>query len=715
MALSNPLLAQLAEVYGIATEFWDWKGRLTHVSPETVVAVLGAMDVDASTDESAAAALAAHADRAWLSTLRRCVVTVEGRTASVDVHVPAGETVSLVVRLEDGGTRPTRQVDNDVPDRLVEGRRIGRATFELPADLPTGYHRLAAEWPEGSAESTLIVTPAFVGFPPAMGGRRIWGYGVQLYSVRSHDSWGMGDLQDLADIATWSATQQFASYVLVNPLHAAQPMAPVEPSPYLPTSRRYVNPLYVRPESIPEYALLGEFDRGDIRRLKRRLKQRVDEEDTVARNDIWEAKLQALRIVFAQGLKPARRMSLDDFARREGRALQQFAIWCVLAREFGMNWRDWPADYQRPSSPAVSEFAQAHADEVAFFTWLQWIADTQLSSAQAAAKDAGMRVGIMNDLAVGVSVQSAEVWTLGDVFAPGVSVGAPPDHYNQLGQDWGQRPWRPERLDDLAYGPFRTMVSGILRHSGGIRVDHILGMFRLWWIPEGRPASEGTYVRYNHEAMVGILALEAQRAGALVVGEDLGTVEPWAREYLASRGLLGTSVAWFERGHDGQILAPESWREYCLASVTTHDMPPTAGYLAMDHVRLQHELGLLTESLDTEISFARTEQEQWLTLLRQRGYLAEGDVDVEEIVLAMHRFLLATPSRVLLAALTDAVGERRTQNQPGTVDEYPNWRVPLHGPDGRLLWLEDLYTDQRALRLSGVMNAFALPPAFPRG
>ena len=214
--------------------------------------------------------------------------------------------------------------------------------------------------------------------------------------------------------------------------------------------------------------------------------------------------------------------------------------------------------------------------------------------------------------------------------------------------------------------------------------------------------------------MVGILALEAQRAGALVVGEDLGTVEPGAREYLASRGLLGTSVAWFERGHDGRPLAPEAWREYCMASVTTHDMPPTAGYLAMEHVQLQHELGLLTEQLGTEIAFARAEQGQWLTLLRERGLLAADDTDVESIVLAMHRFLLATPSRVLVAALTDAVGERKTQNQPGTVNEYPNWRVPLHGSDGRRLWLEDVYDDARALRLAGVMNGFQQPPTLPR-
>ncbi len=714
MALDNPLLTELAQAYGIATEFWDWKGRLSQVPAETVIAVLKALDVDASSDESARAALDAHRLRPWTLMLPRCVVTIAGRPATVAVHVGGGQPVSVHVRLEDGGSRPLRQLQDDEPDRWVGDRWTGRATFEIPTDLPTGYHWLAAESSDASAETALIVTPAFLGFPEAMGARRAWGYATQLYSVRGQDSWGMGDLQDLADLATWSATQQFASYILVNPLHASEPMPPLEPSPYLPTSRRYVNPLYIRPEAIPEFARLDEFDRKAIRRLRRRLKAAVDDTDTIDRNAIWKAKIEALRIIYAKGLKPARRMSLDDFIRREGPVLSQFATWCVLAREFGMNWREWPEQFRRTRSPEVADFAGTHADEISFFIWLQWVADTQLSAAQATAKDAGMRIGIMNDLAVGVSGNSAEVWTLGDVFARGVSVGAPADHYNQLGQDWGQSPWRPDRLDDLAYGPFRQMVSGILRHSGGIRVDHILGLFRLWWIPEGNEAHEGTYVHYNHEAMVGILALEAQRAGALVVGEDLGTVEPGAREYLASRGLLGTSVAWFERGHDGRPLSPEAWREYCMASVTTHDMPPTAGYLAMEHVQLQHELGLLTEQLGTEIAFARAEQGQWLTLLRERGLLAADDTDVESIVLAMHRFLLATPSRVLVAALTDAVGERKTQNQPGTVNEYPNWRVPLHGSDGRRLWLEDVYDDARALRLAGVMNGFQQPPTLPR-
>lgn len=712
MALADPDLQRLADAHGIATEFWDWKGRLTPVSPETVVSILAALDVDASSGEAIATALAELDLKPWRSALPACVVIQAGTGTHVNVHVDHGREARLSVRLEEGGERDTYQVENWAPPRWVGDRFLGEATFWVPGDLPLGYHRLHLESEDWSVESSLIVTPAFLGLPPGMGNRRIWGYATQLYSVRSHESWGMGDLADLGDLATWSSTQQFANYVLVNPLHAAEPMTPLEPSPYLPSSRRYVNPLYLRPESIPEYAVLDEKARRQIRGLKEKLLAEVGSVDRIERNPIFVAKLAALRIIFDAGRTPARQMSLDDFVRREGRGLTQFGTWCALVGALGMNWRSWPKEYQRPSSPEVAAFAAENAADVEFFVWLQWIADTQLSGAQSAAKDAGMRVGIVNDLAVGVSKESAEAWVLGDAFASGVEVGAPPDHYNQLGQSWGQAPWRPDRLQELSYAPFRSMVAGILRHAGGVRIDHIMGLFRLWWIPDGQPPTQGTYVRYPHEAMVGIVVLEAQRAGALVIGEDLGTVEPWVRDYLRGRGILGTSVAWFESGHDGAPLAPEAYREFCMASVTTHDMPPTAGYLAKDHIALQAELGLLTEDVGVEEQNFDRQLDTWRAILWDRGLYhpgEEGDDDVEAMVLALHRFVLQSPALVVCAALVDAVGDRRTQNQPGTVDQYPNWRVPLSGPDGTLLSLEDVFRSTRAQRLASVMNGFATP------
>ncbi|EUA88646.1 4-alpha-glucanotransferase family protein [Mycobacterium ulcerans str. Harvey] len=298
--------------------------------------------------------------------------------------------------------------------------------------------------------------------------------------------------------------------------------------------------------------------------------------------------------------------------------------------------------------------------------------------------------------------------------------GRTPDEFNQLGQDWSQPPWRPDRLEQHEYQPFRALIQAVLRHSGGVRIDHIIGLFRLWWIPEGAAPTEGTYVRYDHEAMIGIVALEAHRAGAVVVGEDLGTVEPWVRDYLLLRGLLGTSILWFELDRDGNgdPLPAERWREYCLSSVTTHDLPPTAGYLAGDHVRLRETLGLLTRPVEVELEAYRAERAAWLAELRRVGLLDEAagagvtagpEDDPEQVVLALYRYLGRTPSRLLGVALTDAVGDRQTQNQPGTTDEYPNWRVPLAGPDGRQVLLEDIFSNARAARLANTVRDQTTP------
>ncbi len=706
MTTQNVLLAELAEEFGIATEFWDWKNRRIEVSDDTIIAVLAAMDVDVSDPERAQAALREKRDRPWTRTLPPCVVMEQGRSWRVYVHVTHGDWVRLAVHLEDGGWQDVSPVDHVVEPRLIDGRLVGEAAFDLPGDLPLGYHRLQATTAAGQEESTLVVSPHFLGFPDSMGSHRVWGYQTQLYSVCSQESWGVGDLADLMDLTIWSATQQFASFVLVNPLHAAQPKPPLTASPYSPVSRRYFNPLYIRPERIVEYALLPPRDREQISALKRRLDAELADVPLIDRDRAWDAKIKALRIVHAQPLRPARRMAFDEFVRREGRALTQFATWCALSIEHGLDWRTWPEELQRPSSPEVEAFADKHHDDIEFFSWMQWVADIQLRQAQSAARDAGMRVGVMNDLAVGVGMCSFETWVYGNLFAHGVTVGAPPDHFNQLGQDWAQVPWRPDRLEELSYAPFRTILAGLLRHSGGIRIDHVMGLFRLWWIPEGMTAAQGTYVSYDYEAAVGILALEAHRAGALVVGEDLGVVEPQVRTYLRDRGILGTSIFWFEKDEQGRPLPPERWREYCLASVTTHDLPPTAGYLAKDHVYLQHKLGLLREPLADELAAADVERQAFVDLLVERGFLAAGETSVEEIVLAMHRYLVATPSRVLCAALTDAVGDRRTQNQPGTDKEYPNWRIPLGHPDGSPMTLEEVFDDERARRLAAVMNGF---------
>ena len=351
------------------------------------------------------------------------------------------------------------------------------------------------------------------------------------------------------------------------------------------------------------------------------------------------------------------------------------------------------------------------AERVTFYCWLQWLLDEQLATAQQRAVDAGMRIGVIHDVAVGVSADGADAWSWQDVMAGGVTVGAPPDAYSQMGQDWQQPPWRPDRLAELAYAPLRDLFRNALRHGGGLRVDHIIGLFRLWWIPSGTAADAGTYVHYDHDALIGILALEAERAGAVIIGEDLGNVEPRVRGYLRERGLLGTSILWFESDPEtGGPLPPQRWREYCLASVTTHDLPPTTGYLAGDHIRLRDRLGLLTRTVDEELAADSNEKAAWIAELRRCGLLPpDAQPAAEDVVTALHRFLTLTPARLRCVALTDAVGERRTQNQPGTADEYPNWRIPLGGPDGRVAAARG--SVRRATRRRGRRRRRVTPPA----
>jgi len=708
-------LIELARRLGVATEYHDWVGHLVSVPEHTLVAVLGALGVPAATAEERIAALVAYDRAYWSRPLPPVIVGRAGTETAVWVHVTHGDAAHVWMRLEDGTVRSgVRQLENFTPPYDMDGRWVGEASFALPADLPLGYHRLYLRSGEQESSAALIITPAWLGVPARLGNRRVWGLATQLYSVRSKRSWGVGDLTDLTDLAVWSAAGHGAGYLLINPLHAAAPTKPMEPSPYLPTSRRYVSPLYLRVEAIPEYADLPT--RKAVRKLHSELTRRTGRLDGIDRDTVWEAKRSALKLVHRVKRSAGRDLAYAAYRAREGAALDAFATWCALAERYGDDWHSWPKSLRHPAAEGVTRFMEKYSTAIDFHRWMQWQLDEQLAATQGAAVRAGMSLGIMADLAVGVHPNGADAWALQDVLARGVTAGAPPDEYNQLGQNWSQPPWRPDQLEALEYQPFRALMNAVLRHAGGVRIDHIIGLFRLWWIPEGALPTEGTYVRYNHEAMIGIVALEAHRAGAVVVGEDLGTVEPWVRHYLRERGLLGTSILWFERDqYSGGPLAAEHWREYCLSSVTTHDLPPTAGYLAGDHVRLRDSLGLLTRPVADEQADDEREKAAWLAELTHAGLLPpDGEPGTEEVITALYRYLGRTPSRLLALALSDAVGDRRTQNQPGTTDEYPNWRVPLADPSGNLMSLEEVFTDPRAAALCDVMRdetAVQSPPA----
>jgi len=694
----SPELADLARASGVATEYWDWQGHQVIVSAKTISAVLKALGIAASGEAAIATSVAEVADKGWRRTLPPIVVCREGSPRWVPVHLPDGDLVEVWTVLEDGTRRELGQVDRYVVPRTVDGRPRGEATFEVPGDLPLGWHTVDARIGEDTFSCPLVVSPPALLLPPALQRGRAWGLLSQLYSVRSRRSWGLGDLADLADLMAWAAADLSADFVLVNPLHAAEPVPPIESSPYLPTSRRFVNPIYIRVEDIPEMGYLSAAERqlvewhaDDARTL--------NEADTIDRDAVWSAKVGALRTVFNQPRSSRRERAFAAFCHREGQGLLDFATWCALAERYGLPWGDWPTELQDPRSAAVEALRDEIGQEVDFYRWLQWVVDEQLAAVQRLAREAGMSIGVIHDLAVGVHPRGADAWGLAGTLAPGVTVGAPPDQYNQLGQDWSQPPWRPDRLEEVGYAPYRDMLRTVLRHAGGIRIDHVMGLFRLWWVPEGQPASEGTYVRYDHEAMIGILALEAHRAGALVVAEDLGVVEPWVRDCLRDRGILGTSILWFEKDSESRPLAAEAYRELCLATVTTHDLPPTAGYLAGEHIDLRHDLGLLTRPVEEERAIDEAARGQVLDMLVRRGLLRPGGSGTD-VVEALHRFLSWTPAKLLGVAVPDLTGDHRTMNQPGTDKEYPNWRLPLAGPDGRPVLLEDLMTSRWARRLA---------------
>ncbi|MHB9861686.1 4-alpha-glucanotransferase [Streptomyces sp. YIM S03343] len=674
-------LSRLAELHGVATSYSPSPGRTVAASVGAVTAALAALGVDADTPEAVRAALAAREEELAVRLLPPTLVCQHGAVPAAVEALPAGTLLS--VETEQGERRAG-----------VEG-------------VPPGVHRLTVGAPDGrTAWVHLVVAPARLPTPTV----RSYGLLVQIYSLLSRRSWGIGDLGDLGELAGWAGRVLGAGFVQVNPLHAAVPGPPIDPSPYRPSSRRFPDPVHLRVEDIPEFAYVEDQERlrGLLERGGRLRDAVLDKGALIDRDAVWELKREALELVVAVPLGPGRRAAYDDFLAEQGRALEDHATWYALAERHGADWHTWPVGLRDPRSAETALARDALRDRVDFHSRLAWLTDEQLTAAQRAAREAGMAVGIVHDLAVGVHPGGADAWAQQDHFAVGMSVGAPPDAFNARGQDWGLPPWRPDRLAGSGYAPYRRLLRGLFRYAGALRIDHVMGLFRLWWVPEGRPPTEGTYVRYDAEAMLAILALEASRTGALVIGEDLGTVEPGVRESLQERGVLGTSVLWFERDWDGdgQPLPPESWRSECLATATTHDLPPTASRLTGEYVSLRDRLGLLTRPVEEERAEAAADAGEWLGVLRRLGLLesASESESEEAQVQAVHRFLLRTPARMVGVWLPDAVGDRRPQNLPGTWDEYPNWRLPVADAEGRPVTLEEVASSGRARALFGVLR-----------
>jgi len=544
--------------------------------------------------------------------------------------------------------------------RLEDGGHH-RASGTLPPDLPAGYHDL--EPLDGGPVTRLIVTPGRCHLP---GDLRAWALSVQLPACRSAESWGIGDLADLRAIGTWAAARG-AGMVAVNPLHAPRLGDRVETSPYFPSSRRWSNPLALRIEALP-----GAAGHAGVDELAARAR-RLNDGPLIDRDEVWALKRKALELLWAAEGPDLR---FERWRAEQGEELETYARFCALADHHdGAGWRSWPAEHRHPGHGAVDAFAAGAPARVAFWAWVQFLVADQLARAEEP-------LPLLTDLAIGVDPDGADAWALQDMLALDVTVGAPPDEFNRAGQDWGLPPLVPHAVRDAGYAPLAALWRAALgQGGGGLRIDHVMGLFRLYWIPPGGGPADGAYVRYRGDELLAVLAVESSRAGAVVVGEDLGTVEDWVRAALHDAGVLSYRLAWFEES------PPEHYPAQALAAITTHDLPTVAGVWSGEDAADQRAAGIDPDGAALERLKGK--------LLGLTG-LAPDD-PVEDVIVAVHERLAAAPSALVAATLEDALALQRRPNLPGTTDERPNWSLTLPLP------LADVFTDPLVARVAAAL------------
>lgn len=627
LVISESRAALDLEAWGVERGYWDVTGQWHDTPPATVQAVLDAMG--ASTERPPGDAP---------------LITVADQGPWPDL--PPGKLV-----LETGEQRPFEPSAHDV--------------------LPIGYHRLL---PDGSAEPrVLAVCPPRCPLP---GPGRGWGWAVQLYAVRSHASWGVGDFRDLRRLVAW-AGRSGASFVLLNPLHAPNPGAVPEASPYFPSSRCFLSPLYLCVDDIP-----GAGEVPEIPAIAEKAR-RLNGERLIDRAAVWAAKCEALEILFSHfdssGHFADEHTELEQFCQEGGHPLDGYTSFCALAEIHGLPWQNWPEDVRHPDAAGVAAFAGAAdaARRKRFHAWLQWLCWRQLQAASGAEG-----AGIMCDLAVGVDGGGADAWLWQDLFALSMRVGAPPDDYNRNGQDWGLPPWDPWKLRTGAYEPYITMLRAAMGPARGMRADHVMGLFRLFWVPLGSSPADGAYVRSVWQDMVGLLRLEAARAGAYVVGEDLGTVEDYVRQVLSESGVLSYRLFWFEPG------PPRTWPEQALGALTTHDLPTVVGAWTGADVAAAQRIGLPVN--EEGCASMKRRLEEW------GG--SDASTSLEDVVVGAYGALAKSPCTLLAAALDDALLVAERPNMPSTIDQWPNWRLALPVP------LEEIETNQVAAAIARALK-----------
>lgn len=688
--------AALSAALGICevqSDFWDIFGHQRFASEETKRAILGALGIDCASTESIARSLDARTLGIVGRVLPPCTVT--GQSGSIPLHVPIEnqcDVLSTESHWEDGSTRRAEiRLKDLVFEQEIQagGRRWLRLAIPAAALCggapPLGYHRVKAWLCSECCEMCLIVTPERAWIPEWLGdGRKSAGLAVQLYGIRNGRNWGCGDFSDVADVAKW-AHEMGATFLALNPLHAIHNRRPYNTSPYLPFSLLYRNYLYLDVEQLPEYAgnprLRKKFESAEIRNELTALRA----SDFVEYERVAALKMYFLRRAFAYGMRHGiiDRASLAEWRKGQGLALERFATYCALDEDLHRCnpdlwiWPQWPAEYQDPDSPAVSEFRVRHARNIEFYCYLQWRIDQQCAAAQDAAHAAGLPIGIYHDLPLATDRFGCELWAHRDCYVTGCRVGSPPDDFSPNGQDWGFPPPHRDFHRLSGYRHYVATIRAAVRHGGALRIDHVMRLFRLYWIPDAVDASRGAYVRDNWEDLVRILALESVRNQFFVVGEDLGTVEPWVRDALGRFGILSYRLLYFERTDGGRFKRPDEYTAQALVSTTTHDLPTLTGFWTLADIAMRRNAGVLDESGYRKACEDRQrEKGRLLEALRAEGLLpAEGDFGQwsDTVRDACIAYLAKSPAMLLAINHEDLSGEPAQQNLPGTTAQYPNW------------------------------------------
>ncbi|HZX64100.1 MAG TPA: 4-alpha-glucanotransferase, partial [Myxococcales bacterium] len=676
--------ARLADLVGILPEYLDQSGTETRVtSDRTRVAILGALGIDAHDGKACEAELARLAEEDRKTPLEAVAVVGEGPII-VSVRSPESfrdAPFELLLTLEEGETR--RQ----------EGRLRGDGAIALPA-LPIGYHAVKLRVRDVEAEQLLVVAPSRCTHPSeVLGGQRGVGITLQLYSVVSERNQGIGDFTDLASIARWAGAHG-ASFVGVNPLHALR-NAPGEISPYSPLTRLFKNPIYLDVEAVPELAQ-SEAARALLRSpqvreglASLRSGERVDHARAFAIKMSILAELHRSFSALPEGSE--RKRAYRAFVAAEEPELTRFATFQALDAHFG-DRRPWPEEYRAPESSAVQTFARANGAAIDLHRYLQFEIDRQLACVASAATQSRLRLGLYQDLAIGSAPGGSDTWAFPGLFVTRAAIGAPPDGYSKEGQNWGLPPIDPRALRAGRYRYFIRLVRNALRHAGALRIDHAVGLFRQFWIPQGLSGREGAYVRFPAEDLLGILALESRRRMAIVVGEDLGTVPAEVPPALHARGVLSSRVLYFERDERGRFLRASEYERDSLTTANTHDMPTLEGFFRGRDIAIKREVGLIAS--DEEARRAREdrrrEKRELFRRLASEGVLPEagGEPEASQVRAAIHAFLERTPASLVGISLDDLLGEEEPVNVPGVApDKFESWTRKLAEPVER--WTAD--------------------------